>query len=41
MPEGTESMKMTQLERSKNAAATPPKEIENVHSVSLYNIKSH
>jgi len=37
----TESMKATQPKKSKNVATTPPKKTESVHSVPLYNIKSH
>jgi len=36
-----ESVKVTQLERKGSAVATPPKETKSVHSVPLYNTKSH
>ena len=37
----TESMKITQLERTRSVKATPPKRIERICSVSLYDTKSH
>ena len=36
-----ESMKATQLEKTKNIAATPPKGTESIYSVFLYNTISH
>ena len=41
MLEGTESIKVTQLQKSKNTATTPPKRTESVYSVPLYNTESH
>jgi len=41
MLEGTESIKATQLKEFGNAVVTLSREIESVHSVPLYNIKSH
>jgi len=37
----TESMKVTQLKKTKNAAATPPRGIKSVYSVPFYNTESH
>ena len=37
----TESVKATQPEETKSAVATPFKGTESVHSVPLYNTKSH
>ena len=36
-----ESMKMTQPKKIGNVAATPPKGIESVHSVPLYDTECH
>ena len=41
MPAGAESMKVTQLQKSRNTATTPPKGTESVHSVPFYNTESH
>ena len=41
MPKGTESIKVTQLQEFKNAATTPLRGIESVHSVPPYNTESH
>ena len=36
-----ESVKITQLKGFKNAATTPPKKTESVHSIPPYNKESH
>ena len=41
MPEGTESIKMTQPQKSRNTAVTPSKGTKSIHSVPLYNTESH